>query len=401
MPNAFLPYGRQVIEDDDVAEVVRVLRSEMLTTGPEVPLFEEAFARATGARHAVACSNGTAALHLASLAIGISPGDTAIVPSITFLATANAVILSGGQVIFSDVDPETGLMTAEHAAAAVARAQGPVKLISPVHLGGQTCDTAALKSLADHLGASIVEDSCHAAGTMQSIDGVSLPIGSCARSDMAVFSFHPVKTITAAEGGVVTTQSDELAKRLHRLRNHGMTREPAEFTVRNLAFDASGTTNPWYYEMPEVGLNYRLTDIQAALARNQLSKLPRFAQARRQIAELYDELLEPLAPRVKPVAKVAGCTPVLHLYQVLVDFPAIGMSRAELMAGLRKRGIGTQVHYIPVHLQPYYRALPTHADLPGADSFYARTLSLPLSADMSSADAERVVSALRDAMRAS
>jgi UDP-4-amino-4,6-dideoxy-N-acetyl-beta-L-altrosamine transaminase len=396
MTQTFLPYGRQVIEDDDVAAVVRTLRAEMLTTGPEVPAFEEEFASTVGARFAVACANGTAGLHLAALAAGVGTGDVAIVPSITFLATANAIALAGGRVVFADVDPESGLMTAEALADALERCATDPKLVLPVHLGGQTCDMAALASVAARRGARLVEDACHALGTADAEGAIR--VGDCRHSLMAVFSLHPVKTITAGEGGVVTTNDPDVANRLRLLRSHGMIRDPLGFTVDDLARDAKGGVNPWYYEMPEPGLNYRLTDIQAALARSQLAKLARFAEARRSLAAAYDSLLAPLAPLVRPVARRDATRPVLHLYQVLIDFAATGVSRAEVIFRLKSRGIGTQVHYIPVHRQPYFSAQPTHVDLPGADAFYARTLSLPLFPGMQAGDAERVVAALASAI---
>lgn len=392
LADSFLPYGRQTIDDADIAAVAEALRGDFLTTGPAVAAFEAEFARAVGAPHAVSCANGTAALHLAALAHGLVPGDVVIVPTLTFLATANAARYVGAEVCFADVHPDTGVMTPEtlsRAAAAAGKAgTGRVKSITPVHLGGNVCDMPEIAGIARHAGWSIVEDACHAVG--------GAGVGACTHSDMAVFSLHPVKTITAGEGGVVTTQQPALAERLARFRNHGMVRESAAFTEREQAFDAAGGANPWYYEMPEPGFNYRLTDIQAALANSQLKKLPTFVARRQALAARYDQALARLAPVVRPVPR-AG-TPALHLYAVLIDFAGIGRSRAEVMRRLRADGIGTQVHYVPVHRQPYYRARYGKFDLPGADLYYARTLSLPLFPAMADGDVDRVADALARAI---
>lgn len=398
MAHPFLPYGRQVIEDDDIAEVVRVLRGDMLTTGPEVPAFEAAFARKFDAAEAVACNSGTAALHLAVMAKGLKPGDKVIVPSITFLATANAVRLAGAEVVFADVDERTGLMTAATVSDAFDRAQGGVKAVIPVHLAGRTASPVEIADVARAHGADVIEDACHALGTRYSAGGSVHRTGACAHSIAAAFSLHPVKTIAAGEGGVVTTNDAKLAERMRRLRSHGMTRQVDQFQVKALAFASDGAVNPWYYEMAEVGLNYRLTDFQAALARSQLAKLDRFAAARARIASVYDELVPSLAPLVEPMDPVASCEPVLHLYQVHIDFAKIGRSRAAVMEHLKAQGIGTQVHYIPVHRQPYYASRYPGVRLPAADAFYARTLSLPLWAGMVEDDAQRVVAALGKAI---
>ncbi len=269
MTGAFLPYGRQSIDEADVAAVAAVLRGDFLTQGPVVEAFEAALAARTGAAHAVACSNGTAALHLACLALGLEAGDAVVVPANTFLATASAARLTGAEVAFADVDPETGLMGVEHAVAAIARARAAgwrVRALAPVHFAGQCADMERLGALAEEEGLAVIEDACHALGAEQRHGGTAVPVGGCARSSMAVFSFHPVKTVAAGEGGAVTTNDGALAARLRLFRNHGMVRDPAEFIDREAGFSAGGAVNPWYYEMPEPGFNYRLTDIQSALA---------------------------------------------------------------------------------------------------------------------------------------
>ncbi|WP_448207956.1 UDP-4-amino-4,6-dideoxy-N-acetyl-beta-L-altrosamine transaminase [Azospirillum sp. sgz302134] len=403
----FLPYGRQDIDSSDIDAVTEVLRGDWLTQGPAVEAFERALAERTGAAHAVACANGTAALHLAMLALGlgangIEAGDAVVVPSVTFLATANAARYVGAEVAFADVDPATGLMGPDHAAAAVARAEAAgwrVRALAPVHFAGQTADMAGLSALAARHGLTIVEDACHAIGSEDvRADGRTVPVGSCAAAAMAAFSFHPVKTVAAGEGGAVTTNDPELAARLRRFRNHGMERDPAGFEDPEAAFDADGAANPWYYEMAEPGFNYRLTDLQSALALSQMKRLDAFVARRRQLMDLYASRLAPLAPLVLPAARVPWCRPAWHLCAVRIDFEAAGRPRARVMAELRARGIGSQVHYIPVHRQPHWRRRYGELALPGADGHYARTLSLPLFPAMEDRDVDRVVTALAEAL---
>ncbi len=391
----FLPYGRHLIEDDDVAQVERVLRGDALTGGPAVARFEQALAAQTGAPHAVACSSGTAALHLAALALDLGPGDAAVVPSVTFLATANALRYVGADVVFADVDAETGLLTPATLENALQRGGGKrIKAVFPVHLAGQCADMAALEPLARRHDLNIVEDACHAVGARCG----GRPVGACAASDLAVFSFHPVKTIAMGEGGAITARDPRLARRLCDLRNHGMVRDPARFQIRDQAFDADGEPNPWYYEMPEPGFNYRASDIHCALGLSQLAKLGRFVAERRRIVGWYAEALAPLAPLVKPVAQAPGCEPAWHLCAARIDFRAAGVSRARVMRALAAGGIGSQVHYLPVHRQPYYRRLYGDLHLSGADAYYERTLSLPLFVGLTEADVARVVGVLADAL---
>jgi UDP-4-amino-4,6-dideoxy-N-acetyl-beta-L-altrosamine transaminase len=396
MTEPFLPYGRQVIDDADVAAVARVLRGDYLTTGPTVAAFERALAAAIGAPHVAACANGTAALHLAALALNLGPGDTVIVPAVTFLATANAAVFVGADVVFADVDPDSGLMRPSDLEAAFARAAAAgrrVKAVFTVHLAGQCADLAATAAVAARHGVPIVEDACHALGTTWRDSRV----GDGRYGALATFSFHPVKTIAAGEGGAVATRDEALYKRILRLRNHGMVREPAEFADRALGFDG-GVANPWYYEMPEPGFNYRLSDIHAALALSQLGKLDTFVARRRALAAAYDRRLAALAPLVRPLGRAADCMPAWHLYVVLIDFAAAGRSRAQVMTALRRRGIGSQVHYLPLPLQPYYRARERGTIYPGAAAYYARCLSLPLYPAMTDPDVERVADALEEAL---
>ena len=402
---AFLPYGRQVIEDDDIAAVALALRADLLTTGPRVAAFEEAFAAKVGARHAVACSNGTAALHLAMMALGLKRGQVTIAPSLTFLATANCARFEDAEVQFADVDPDTGLMTPETLEMAISRVNeqgsGAAKLraVLPVHYGGNPADLPRIRALAEAAGAVVVEDACHGLGTAMDFGSGREQIGDCTHSAMATFSFHPVKTIACGEGGMVTTNDPVLAERLLRLRSHGMVRQPDAFSLTAMAFDEIGDggrdANPWFYEMPQIGYNYRLPDVLCALGISQLAKLDRFAARRRTLAGLYRQHMAELAPVVSLVATPQGANPALHLMVALIDFKAVGLSRKQVMDGLAARGIGSQVHYIPVHRQPYYQDRYGLIDLPGADAFYSRCLSLPLFAGMEDSDPERVVSALR------
>lgn len=390
-----LPYGRHFIDEDDIAAVTAVLRGDYLTTGPAVPAFEKALADYVGAKETVSCSSGTAALHLAALALGLGPGDTVIVPAITFLATANAARLVGAEVIFADVDPDTGLISPEQLQAAIAELPPTGKrALFNVHFAGQCADVEAIARIARAAGLRIVDDACHAIGTeYRTAVGAWHKIGSNAHCDLTCFSFHPVKTIAMGEGGAVSVNDLELAARMKRYRNHGAERDPAKLTQR-FSRDVSGEPAPWAYEMHEPGFNYRASDIHCALGLSQLKKLPKFMRERRSLAALYDQLLEPLWPLVRPLGRRAAVIPAWHLYATHIDFARAGLTRSELMAELKRKGIGTQVHYIPVARQPYYTARYREQDLPGADSYYQSCLSLPLFVGMTEDDVARVVGAL-------
>jgi UDP-4-amino-4,6-dideoxy-N-acetyl-beta-L-altrosamine transaminase len=396
-PAPFLPYGHQSIEDDDVAAVAAALRGDFLTTGPLVGRFEAAFAERVGAREAVACSSGTAALHLAAMGLGLEPGDVVIVPSITFLASANAARFVGAEVAFADVDPESGLLTPETLSAALARvASRRAKAVMPVHLAGAVADMVGIAEVAAQAGLAVIEDACHALGAAYG-DGVR--VGACAHSAMAAFSTHPVKAITTGEGGVVTTNDAALAARLRRLRSHGMEHDAARWRDPANGTEA-GETAPWYYEMAEIGYNYRLTDVACALGLSQLGKLERFLARRIALADRYDAQLAPLAPHVLPPQRQNSGVSGWHLYAARIDFAALGVTRSAVMRRLRTEGIGTQVHYFPVHAQPYYRARYGALDLPGAETYYRRTLSLPLHPGMDEVDVDRVAAALQRALGA-
>jgi UDP-4-amino-4,6-dideoxy-N-acetyl-beta-L-altrosamine transaminase len=398
----FLPYGRQQIAEDDIEAVAEVLRSRYLTTGPEVAAFEADFAKAAGACFAVVCNSGTAALHLAALALGIGPGDSVIVPSQTFVATANAARYVGAEVVFSDVSPTTGLLRREDLEQAIARAakKGRCAAIFPVHINGQCVDMRMIAEIAGRHGLRVVEDACHAIGGSELAEnGEWHPVGACRHSDMAIFSLHPVKTITMGEGGVVTTNDAELHRRLTIFRSHGISRDKTAFQNKELAFGRDGLPNPWYYEMQALGFNYRASDINCALGRSQLRKLDRFVAARRRLREDYVEALGPLRQIVTPIEIVPHCRPAWHLNVVQIDFATVGVDRATVMRRLTARGIGSQVHYIPVHTQPYYRERYGALRLPGAERYYDRCLSLPLYPEMGKDDVHWVTQALSESLR--
>lgn len=388
--SGFLPYGRQTIEDDDIAAVAEALRGDFLTTGPTVEAFETAFAQKVGAEHAIAVSNGTATLHLAMMALGVGEGDVCVAPSITFLATANCARYVGAEVVFADVDPDSGLMTPDTLAKALSGgvlngAPGKrVKAVLPVHLRGDVCDLPALKAMASASGAALVEDAPHALGSVGTFGGTAHTVGDCAWSSFASFSFHPVKTLATGEGGMLTTNDAALAAKARLLRSHGMIREPGG--------------DPWWYEMPELGFNYRIPDVLCALGLSQLSKLDRFVARRRELSALYAKLLAERTPRVRLAASPAYSNPALHLLTVLIDFEAEGLSRRTVVDTLKAGGIGTQVHYIPLYRQPFFKARYGETSLAGAEAYYARCLALPLFPAMSEAHVDQVVLALAEVL---
>lgn len=393
VPPPFLPYGRQSIDEGDIAAVVEVLRGEFLTTGPTVDAFEAAFALAVDTPHAVACSSGTAGLHLAMMALGVGPGDIVIVPTVTFLASANCAVYVGAEPVFADVDPETGLTTLDAVADAVSRAgRERVKAIVAVHLNGHCVDVAALAAAYPEI--PIVEDACHALGAAAG----GATVGACAHSAIAMFSTHPVKTVATGEGGVNCTRDPILVERMRRYRNHGMVRDPERFGDAQAAFDAEGRPNPWYYEMPEPGYNYRLSDIHAALGLSQIGRLAGFVERRRELRSRYETALARCGPHIRALPAAPGCDPAWHLSVALIDFAALDVERGTVMRRMRDDGFGTQVHYFPVHRQPYYRAHVQTPELPGADAYYGRCLSLPLFPSMDDADVDHVVAALMRAV---
>jgi len=392
---AVLPYGRHQIDEDDIEAVVEVLRGGALTCGPKTIEFEAAFAKKVGSAEAVVCSNGTTALHLAVMALGIEAGDNVIVPAITFLSTANAVRMAGANVIFSDVDADTGLLTPQTLLDAYAKVDGPVKAVMPVHLNGQCADIEVIQTIASENNSSVITDCCHALGAKYS--GGGRP-GDGQYEDLSCYSLHPVKSIAMGEGGMVTTNNREHAARMRLLRGHDMRRDPADWTLTDMAFDQNGDPNPWFYEMHELAYNYRATDIQCALGLSQLTKLDQFVARRREIAALYDDMLVSTGNYLRPVPRTFAAKSAWHLYPVLIDFEVVRKDRAQVMKELLAQGIGTQVHYIPVSDQPYYRELYGVQPFKGAKAYYERVLSLPIFPGMSDGDVSKVVSALSDVL---
>ena len=396
LEEAPLPYGRHFIDESDVAAVIAALRSDFLAHGPRVGEFETAFAAATDSAAATACSSGTAALHLAFAALDLQPGDICIAPAITFLASATAARFCGAEIVFADVDPDSGLMTAATLRAALARAGSRARCVTPVHLGGRICAMDEIAEVARGAGLSIVEDACHALGGR---DAAGRAVGACTLSDAAAFSLHPVKTIAAGEGGMVTSPDPDRAARMRALANHGVTKDPQRIADAELSLDGSGQLNPWSYEQVELGFNYRMSELSAALGMSQLAKLDRFVRRRRELSLLYDLALEPFAPHVRaarcgtPGQKISP-----HLHQVLIDFEGLGVNRGDVMRRLAERRIGTQVHYIPVYRQPYFARRYGEMRLAGAEAFYSRVLALPLFPAMANRDVERVAGALAEAL---
>ena len=390
-----IPYARQSIAAEDISAVSAVLECDRLTTGPEVDAFELEIAAAVGAKFAVACSSGTAALHLAAAALELNPGDAVAVPTITFVATANAARFCNADVVFVDVDPKTGLMDLDSLKRAFDEPEGGrIKAVFPVHLAGQSADLKAIRRLTEKNGARVVDDAAHAFGTRGVPGDPNCHIGDGSYADMTAFSFHPVKTITTGEGGAVTTNDAAMHERLMRLRNHCQVRDAAAWQNRARAAEAARGPHPWYYEVAGLGFNYRITDLQCALGRSQLRRLDSFVARRAEIAEHYRAELTRMGPHIEPLGRIADCRPAWHLAIALIDFDSVGLAREEFMRSLWAAGIGTQVHYIPVHRQPYYQGLYGERTLPGAEAYYAKALSLPLFPAMTDTDAARVIDAL-------
>lgn len=376
-----IPYGRQSISEDDIQAVVDVLRSDFLTQGPVVPAFEKEVAAHCGASFAVAVSSATSALHIACLALGVGAGDLVWTSPITFVASANCARYCGADVDFVDIDARTYNMSVDCLSEKLEQAQknGRLpKVVIPVHLSGQSCEMEAIYLLSKKYGFRIIEDASHAIGGQYQ----NTPVGSCRFSDITVFSFHPVKIITTGEGGMAVTNSPELVKHMARLRSHGITRYPAEMTH---APDGS-----WYYQQVELGFNYRMTDIQAALGLSQMRRLEQFVAKRHVIAERYNNLLMECFVTVpwQHPDTYSG----LHLYIVRVKSESAKVSHKEVFERLRADGIGVNLHYIPVYQQPYYKKMGFKPDdFPNAEAYYAEAISLPIYPDLAQEQQDEVV----------
>lgn len=383
-----IPYGRQDITQEDIDAVVSVLRSDFLTQGPQVPLFENSIANYCGVEYALAVNSATSGLHLACMALDLGPGDWLWTTPITFVASANCALYCGAQVDFVDIDPNTYNLSVSRLAEKLelAEANGCLpKVVVAVHLAGQPCDMAGIYALSIKYGFRIVEDASHAVGATYRNE----PVGNCRYSDITVFSFHPVKIITTAEGGLITTNNIEIARRLMLLRSHGITRDPAE-----MAHSPEGS---WYYEQIDLGYNYRMTDLQAALGLSQMQRLNQYILRRREIARWYDEQLAELpltCPWQHPDTNSA-----YHLYVVRLKLDFLQLSHKDIFEGMRNRGIGVNLHYIPIPRHPYYAKLGHRiTDLPEAEKYYAEAISLPMFPTLTSSQLEKTVRVLREVL---
>ncbi len=391
-----IPYGSQCIDESDIQSVVSTLRSDRITQGPTIDAFEDKLAEYCGAKYAVAVNSGTSALHITCLAAGVKEQDEVVTSPITFVASANCVVFCSGNPIFADIDERTYNISPKEIEKKINK---KTKAIIPVHFAGQSCDMEAIYNIINEAEKKygnkifIIEDACHALGSRYNEKNV----GSCFYSDMTVMSFHPVKHITTGEGGAVLTNDEELYKKLKRFRSHSITNTPNEFVYPNLAFHSSDNKaqqlrNPWYYEQIDLGYNYRITDIQCALGLSQLKKIQKFRQRRREIVDRYNKAFSSIEPIQIPFES-ENCDSNFHLYVLLFNFDQIGIERARFMIELKKRGIKTQVHYIPVHTQPFYQEKfgTNWGDCPIAEEYYQKCLSIPLYPAMTDNDVDRVI----------
>lgn len=383
-----IPYGKQSISDEDINAVVEVLKSDFLTQGPIVEKFEKAIASYCNVKYAVSVSNATAALHLSCLALGLGIGKLAWTSPNTFVATSNAVLYTGAEVGFVDIDPNSYNLSLENLKNRLSEAKSLGKLpdvLLPVHFSGQSCEMEEIHALSKEYGFQIIEDASHAVGAKYK----SQPVGSCQYSDLAVFSFHPVKIITTGEGGLITTNRKDLYDLLIRLRSHGITRNSDLMTKE--------TDGEWYYQQLELGYNYRLTEIQAALGLSQLKRLDEFVTRRNQIAERYHNLLKDF-PITLPTLLTKNYSSY-HLYVIRIDVSKIKKTHKQIFSDLRKNGIGVQLHYIPVHTQPYYQSLGfKFGDYPVSEKYYEEAISLPIYFGLKDADQDRIVEVFRNCL---
>jgi len=363
-----IPYGKQDINQADIDAVIEVLQSDFLTQGPKTPQFEATISEKVNAGYAVATNSATSALHLACLALGLGKSDWLWTSPITFVASANCGLYCGAQVDFVDIDPQTYNLCPEALEQKLIEAKGQGKLpkvVIPVHFAGQSCDMVRIHHLSEEYGFKIVEDASHAIGAQY----LDQPVGSCKYSDVTVFSFHPVKIITTAEGGLATTNQPALAEKMQLLRSHGVTRDPALMTKQ-----ADGS---WYYQQVELGFNYRMTELQAALGVSQMQRLDEFVGKRHILQQRYHELLKGL-PITLPYQS-SECYSALHLYPIQLELEHLEKTHEQIFDGLRSSGLGVNVHYIPVHTQPYYQAMGfKQGDYPNAENYYRRAISIPL-----------------------
>ncbi|MDA7539352.1 UDP-4-amino-4,6-dideoxy-N-acetyl-beta-L-altrosamine transaminase [Akkermansiaceae bacterium] len=391
-----IPYGKQSISDDDIAAVANVLRSDFLTCGPEVDAFEREFASMVGAKHAVAVCNATAALHLAMLIAKIGPGERVVTSPNTFVSSANCAAFVGATPDFCDIDPITYNLCPE----ALARDwQDDTKAVVAVAYAGQPADMPAIAEIAHARGAIVIEDGCHGTGGGFTHQGKDYKIGGHPWADMTTFSFHPVKTMTTGEGGILVTDNDQFAQTARLLRSHGITRDHEEFIglgSKELCLAGHG---PWYYEMQHLGYNFRITDLQCALGRSQLKKLPGFIKRRQEIVDHYNKAFQDLPWLTPPGVQYERDRDEIswHLYTTQINFEELGKTRSEVMLELREQEIGTQVLYIPVYLQPWYRETYGYVagKCPNSEAYYSKALSLPMYPSMTDSDIECVIAAVK------
>lgn len=385
--SVLLPYARQWVDEEDIRAVVEVLRGDWLTQGPAIARFEQALADCCGARYAVAVTSGTAALHLACLVAGVGPGDVGITSPITFVASANCIAYCGGTPAFVDIDPRTITMD-PGALNAACRRRSP-KVVIAVDFAGQPADLPALHQIAQEYGALLIEDAAHSLGATYQYQGRQFRTASCAHADLAILSFHPVKHITTGEGGAVLTNDANLYQRLLELRTHGITKNPARLTQND---------GPWYHEQQDLGFNYRITDIQCALGLSQLRKLAQFVERRRHLVQRYRDLLADRKEEFSLLTEIPDRRSSYHL--LVAQIRSGAQRRRAVFERLHAKGIRAQVHYIPVHLQPWYSKQYGYraGDFPRAEGYYAGCVSLPLFPRMSDCDVDQTVTALRDAL---
>lgn len=393
-----IPYGRQSINRGDIRAVVEVLRSERLTQGPKVEEFEERLAEYCGVRYAVAVSNGTAALHLACMASGVGAGDEVVTTPMSFIATANAVLYCRAKPVFADIEEDSLNIDPLQIRKKINRR---TRAILPTHFAGVPCDLDRILKAARKNRLKVIEDGCHALGAKYRIGSKWFRVGGCSHSDACAFSFHPVKSITMGEGGAVTTNQKGIYEKLLSLRTHGIVRQADHFRNKDLAFwrkNGKTLTAPWYYEMHSLGFNYRITDIQCAMGIRQLARINDFIERRRQIAKTYRKAFEKLEALILPREK-EGLRPAYHLFPLQFDLSKIRKSRAEIFDALKEKGLGVQVHYVPIHLQPYYRQFGyKNGDFPKAEAYYERALSLPLYPAMNSRQIQKVIKTVEDVL---
>ncbi len=382
-----IPYGRQEITKEDIDAVVGVLKSDFLTQGPVVPLFEQSVARYCNVKHAVAVNSATSALHIACLALDLSPGDWLWTTPITFVASANCALYCGAKVDFVDIDPRTYNISPHllEQKLSIAEKTGRLpKIVVPVHLSGQPCDLQAIYLLAKRYGFKLIEDASHAIGGKYKEE----PIGNCRYSDITVFSFHPVKVITTAEGGIAVTNDTKLAEHMNLLRSHGITRNPDL-----MSHEPHGS---WYYQQIDLGFNYRMNELQAALGISQLQRLDAYVTQRHKLAQRYNKLLAKL-PIIRPWQHPDSYSG-LHLYIIRLKLDAIKSTHRQVFESLRKQGIGVNLHYIPVHSQPYFQRMGFKSgDFPQAERYYAEAISLPMYPTMKESEQDKVIKALEKA----